>query len=265
MMPQSQEIREKQVRINGLEVNYKIVGQGPAILILHGWGRGSDSWSKVQISLASQGYCVAVPDLPGFGKSMPPQTAWGVKEYMEFTRKFADAVGFQNFFLVGHSFGGQIAALFAATHTERLGGLILAAAAVIRRKPEPRQRVLRFIAKAGNVILAPWPLSSFQPLARKILYRVLGSHDHIYSQGIMKKVHEKVVREDMSHILSAIACPTLVVWGDGDSVTPLEDGRTIQNMVPGASLAVLPGVSHRISNDAPERLSEIILRFVKGI
>ncbi len=65
-------MEEKELLINNLRANYKIAGQGPAILILHGWGGSSDSWLKVQEILANQGYRVVGPDFAGFGKSKSP-------------------------------------------------------------------------------------------------------------------------------------------------------------------------------------------------
>ena len=71
-----------QIAVGDILVNYEILGNKNKIplLILHGWGRGSDSYVEVMEKLSNQGYQTVVPDLPGFGKSAPPPSAWGVDD-----------------------------------------------------------------------------------------------------------------------------------------------------------------------------------------
>lgn len=264
-MEKSQWFEEKEVVINGINVNYKIAGQGVPFLILHGWGRGSDSWTEIQEKLAQAGFQVFVPDLPGFGKTPPPPAVWGIKEYAEFVLKFAEALKLNNFVLLGHSFGGQIAVQFAFQHPEKLKGIILCSAAVIRRKPKVKGRVLYFIAKIGTLFFSVWPLSIVQNTARKILYRLLGNNDYQYSQGIMKHIREKVIGEDVASVLQNIQVPTLIIWGDQDALTLIQDAYILKEKIPNSVLEVIPGVGHRPYNEAPERFFEIVLGFLKHL
>jgi len=258
-------MREEILNVQGLQVSCKIAGEGPVILILHGWGRGSDSWVEVQTNLVEKGYKVVVPDLPGFGKSELPQAVWGVDNYVDFVKTFAEKLNLGTFVLVGHSFGGQIALKFALKHPGMLKGLILYAAAVIRRPPSLRARAIGVLTKTGNVVLSVWPLSFFQPPAKKLLYKVLGSTDYLYERGIMKQVREKVLREDLSPYFSKVQIPTLILWGENDTITPLEDARIIHKAIPGASLAIVPGADHRIHHNMPDEVSKNIVEFAKKV
>jgi len=264
-MQKSQKLEGKKISIDGLEVNYKIAGKGPAILILHGWGRGSDSYIQVMEDIAKKGYQVVVPDLPGFGESQAPTSAWGVDEYVAFTRMFSERLNLETIVLLGHSFGGQIALKFALKHPEVLQGLILYAAAVIRRPPSLRAQVIGMFAKGGNTVLSVWPLSFLQPFAKKLLYKILGNTDYLYEKGIMKQVREKVLREDLSPYLSKVQIPTFILWGENDIITPLEDARMIHRAIPGASLVVVPGADHRIHHDKPDEVSKNILEFAEKL
>ena len=258
-------MREETLNVQGLQVSYKTAGEGPVILILHGWGRGSDSWVEVQTKLAQAGHRVVVPDLPGFGKSNPPPTVWGVDDYVKFVKVFAEQLSLETFVLLGHSFGGQIALKFALKHPGMLQGLILYAAAVIRRPPSLKAQTIGVFTKGGNAVLSIWPLSFLKPLAKKLLYRTLGNTDYLYEKGIMKEVREKVLREDLSPYFSKLQISTLILWGENDVITPLKDARMIHKAIPGASLAIVPGVGHRIHRDRPDEASKNILEFAKKL
>ncbi|MDP2664423.1 MAG: alpha/beta hydrolase [bacterium] len=262
LLDKSQEYIEKNTSVGGMNINYKIAGEGPAVLVLHGWGRGSDAWIGVQAMLSRAGYRVIVPDLPGFGKSALPATAWGIKEYAEFVKEFADTLGLQEFFLVGHSFGGQTAAMFATLYPQRVLRLILVGAAVVRRKPSLYTRSLSFVAKTGNMFFSFWPFSLLQPIIRKVFYKFLGSSDHLYTKGIMKEVRKNVIQEDLRYLLSHISKRTLIVWGDQDVTTPTKDAYIIQKLIPGSILKVVPGANHSFNGKESELISTM-LEFLK--
>ena len=74
-------MEEKRILNNGLKINYKVAGQGPVVLILHGWRSSLNTWETVQKILANMGYKVYLLDLPGFGKSDSPPKPWKVSDY----------------------------------------------------------------------------------------------------------------------------------------------------------------------------------------
>lgn len=261
-MGKSQYLEEKSIRISGIEVNCKITGQGMPFLLLHGWGRGTDAYIELQNKIANAGFQVFAPDFPGFGKSAPPSAAWGVEEYTRFVLDFANAFGLQNFVLFGHSFGGQVAANFAIQHFERVRKLILCAAAIVRKKPGFMKRILWLCAKTGNMFFSIWPFCIFQNIAGKALYRLLGTSDWKYSQGIMKKVRERVVRQDLSSLVSRIAVPTLIVWGDQDKATPVQEAYFLKEKIKNSVLEIIPGAGHRLFIEKPEDFFDIVLKFI---
>ena len=104
------------------------------ILILHGWGSQAERWSEVKELLENGGYRVYVPDLPGFGESLPPPQAWSVDDYVEWVRSFCEKENLSQIFLLGHSFGGSIAIKFVNYFPEKVQGLILVAPKLKRQK-----------------------------------------------------------------------------------------------------------------------------------
>ena len=257
-------MEEKSLYVQNIEVSYKIVGEGPAILILHGWGRGSDSWVEVQEKLAKAGYRVVVPDLPGFGQSELPQTVWGVNDYVAFAGKFAEKLNLGTFVLMGHSFVGQVALKFAHMYPEKIEKLVLVAPAAIRREPGQREIFIQRIAKTGGLALSFLPGEVLRNFARKVFARIIGRSDYLEAQGIKREIMQKVLREDLSHLFSQISTKTLLIWGENDRPVPLEDGYFMEKHIPHARLRVILQVGHRVNKEAPEKLQEIILEFLEN-
>lgn len=261
LFAKSQEFEEKNISVDGLSINYKIAGLGPAVLVLHGWGKGSDGYLGILNGLLRK-YKVYIPDMPGFGKSTAPATAWGVDEYAQFVLHFADITGLQSFILFGHSFGGQVASGVALLQPSRIQKLILCGAAVIRKNPTMKKKMLWLFAKMGNSFFSMWPFSLLQDIAGKAFYRLVGTKDWRYSQGIMKEVRKRVLLQDFSSLVSGIRVPTLIVWGDQDKATPIRDAYILKERIPNSTLEVIPGTGHRLYAEQPEKFFEIILKFL---
>ena len=253
----------KSVLVDGLSVHYKIAGEGSPLLILHGWGSSSISWAEFQDSLSLQGFQVIVPDLPGFGLSAPPATVWGIAEYTALIFGLAEKLGLQKFSLAGHSFGGQIAIQFAASHPEKIEKLILLAAAGIRKEPGKEAETVRFVAKFFNFFLSPIPSEGLKDFVRRICCRFIGRQDYAKTKGIMREVMAKVIREDLTHIFAHIKAPTLIIWGDKDKITPLEDAFVMKKHIKNSYLGIFPGAGHRIRAEAPKKLAETMVTFLR--
>ncbi len=258
------ELGQGMLSISGLHINYKITGNSSGcLLILHGWGGSLLSWAKVQELLSQNGFRVIALDLPGFGKSQPPQEVWGVEEYAQFVLEFAEEIGLGKFILLGHSFGGQIATYIAAHYPEKLEKLILVSPAAIRREPGMKTKLLGGVAKIGNVFISLIPISSLRKVVRKVFYKVIGKRDYAKAQGIMRDIFRKVTRQDMSPLFSKISTPTLLVWGEKDDYVPFSDAAILNKEIKNSKLITFPGVKHSPHLEVPEKLSNFILEFLK--
>ena len=87
--------------------------------------------------------------------------------------------------------------------------------------------------------------------------------DYVRTQGIMRDVFKKVITQDLTVKFSKIQAPTFIIWGDKDDLTPVQDAYLMNEMIPDSKLEIIPGVGHRLKNDAPEKLAEIIVAFLK--
>lgn len=231
------------------------------LVILHGWGASARSFDKIKGLLEQKGISVFVFDLPGFGSELAPKEAWSVDDYVEWARKRIENEG--KIILFGHSFGGRIAIKFAAKYPEKLAGLILCDAAGVTPRPKIKIAVFNFLSKIGNAIFSLPFLKFLQPLARKFVYWLSGERDYYYlKKSVMQKTFRLVIEENLRPHLTEIHVPTLIVWGEKDRMTPLNDAYTIHNGIAGSKMEILKNIGHNPHLECPEKLAEIIGSFL---
>ncbi|MFH1582158.1 MAG: alpha/beta hydrolase [bacterium] len=262
-------MREETILIKGLEVNYKIAGRGPAILVLHGWEGSSDSWLEVQNMLSKQGYAVLVLDFPGFGKSVPPNKPWSVGDYTEFLHSFIGKVEKREkefnspFFLLGHSFGGRISIKFCLKYPEKVKKLILCDSAGIRQNYDFKGFLIFLTARIGNALFTPKIMVRFKDSIRNLFYKLIRNRDYVKAKGVMKETIQKVLEEDLLPKLKNIKHKTLILWGSKDKMVPLKYGYIFNKNIKGSQMEVIKGIGHSPHLECPERLSRLMSNFFK--
>lgn len=225
-------------RYEDADVHYETSGSGPAVILLHGWGC-SHAYFAPLMELLSEKYTVYALDLPGFGDSPEPSTVWGVEDYVRMLEGFVDAVCPGTVSLVGHSFGGRMAILYASRHP--VGRLVLTDAAGLKPK-----RPLKYYIKVYSYKTARFFL--LKVLRRQDLFERYrtgrGSSDYQNASPKMKSILSKVVNEDFRSRLPYIQAPTLLFWGEQDTATPLSDAKEMEKRIPDAGLVSVPGAGH---------------------
>ncbi|GAG76383.1 unnamed protein product, partial [marine sediment metagenome] len=209
--------------IKGLEVNYEVIGEGKPLLILHGWGSNSERWQKVGELLAERGVKVIIPDLPGFGNSQRPSMAWDLDDYCEFIQEFIKLLNLEKFYLLGHSFGGALAVKCSLKFPEKIDKLFLVSAACFRRKVI-KKRFFCIIVKVLKIFSF---LPGYQSIRKGFYKFIIRKSDYLNTEGIMKDIYLKIIKEDLSGILSQVQIPTIIIWGEKDDVTKIKEARLI--------------------------------------
>lgn len=236
------------------------------ILIIHGWGSSAKNWSRVRELLENRGYKVFVPDLPGFGGNPPPEKYWSVDDYAKWVKEYCGKNNLSKFFLVGHSFGGGIAVKFTNYFSDMVDALILVAPKL------HRQKTVRYygglvLAKIGKCFFSNPILFFLRPIARKVLYALIGTKDYYQLElekiNIMKEIFKKVVEEDLIYCLAEISTPVLIIWGKKDQMTPVKDAYLVSKEIKGSKLEVIENGKHALNMENPEILAEKILNFIK--
>jgi pimeloyl-ACP methyl ester carboxylesterase len=245
-----------QVIVQDLATNYTRLGKGQPVLILHGWGDTSQSWSAFAKALSAH-YEVIIPDLPGFGGTEAPHEAWNLTCYAQFVHDFLQKIGIKPYAVIGHSNGGAIAIRGIGQGIFQADKLVLLASAGVRT---PRAiSGLQVMAKVGKAVSSPLPKKLRTSLRRK-LYEKAGS-DLLVAEHL-EATFKKIVRDDVRADAAYISTPTLLVYGDADTATPLKLGQELQNVIEGSRLEVVTGAGHFIHLDAAvdvQRLTEDFL------
>jgi pimeloyl-ACP methyl ester carboxylesterase len=252
--------------IDGIKINYQtfgpaspsLGGEGKPFLILHGWGSNSDRWVTVAEQISSKGFKVIVPDLPGFGKSDTLLTPWNMNQYIKWLEEFIKELNLSEFYLMGHSFGGALAVKLTIKHPQDIQKLFLVSAASVRKKTT-KKWAYKNLAKIAKKF-------SFLPgfaLFRKAFYKfIIRKSDYPYVEGIMKETFTNVIFEDLSQFTGFIRIPTVIIWGDKDKATPVEDAYFMNEKIKGSKLVIIEGAGHILNRECPETLAEKILENV---
>ncbi len=242
---------------NRSKVYYQEAGTGEPLLILHGWGASSETMKSLFIHFAKHGRCVKVLDFPGFGLSEPPPAVWGTDEYTEMVLAFLSEWGWKRTDIIAHSFGARVAVKLAvAGDGTKAGKLLLTGAAGIKRKSSiPLYKTI--ISKVGKVAGLFGPPGKW---VKDALYSVIGSADYL-SAGSMRSVLVKVVNENIESLYPAVKNETLLIWGEDDSATPLEDGRKMHSLLPNSKLETIPSAGHYAFAEKPEQFISMADRF----
>lgn len=246
---------EEKISINGLRINFRTIGEGRPLLILHGWGSKSERWQKVAELLAKNGIKVIIPDLPGFGKSDQPQTALEPEEYCKIIEDFIKILNLEKFYLLGHSFGGALAVKCTLDFPEKINKLFLVAAACFRKR-SLKKRFFYAISKVFKI----FSFLPFYSYVRKGFYKYIVCSDYPYTDGVMKDIYLKIIKKDLSDILPKIQNPTVIIWGEKDKITPLKEAYSIKEKIKNSKLIIIPEGSHDLEQKLPEKLSEIIIQ-----
>jgi pimeloyl-ACP methyl ester carboxylesterase len=226
-----------------------VQGEGPAALLLHGWGAEGASLQPLIAHLA-QRYRTITPDLPGFGGTALPPTDWGVDDYAAWTAQLLARLGVGRALLLGHSNGGRISIVLAATRPALVDRLALVDSAGLRPERSAKQRAAAPVSKLGR---AASTLPLVGPVADRLRgrwHRALGAEDYA-SAGPLRGTFVKIVNRDLRDLLPRVQAPTLLLWGAHDDATPVADGETMARLIPNARLVVLPGAGHYSYLDRP--------------
>jgi pimeloyl-ACP methyl ester carboxylesterase len=220
----------------------------PRVLALHGWRRDRADFREVL-----QGLDALAVDLPGFGASPPPPSAWGGSEYARALEPVLDDMA-TPVVVIGHSFGGRVAAHLAAAWPDRVAGLVLAGVPLLRVTTPPPPALSFRLAKALNRIGL---VSDTKMEERR---RQTGSGDYRAATGVMRDVFVHLVHETYEEQLKQIAAPVELVWGDNDTEAPLLVAERAAELLEHPSVTVIPGAGHLTPLTAPVELRRAIVR-----
>jgi pimeloyl-ACP methyl ester carboxylesterase len=288
-MPMPEHWTHQYAVINGLRFHYVEAGSGPLVVLLHGFPEFWYSWKKQIPALSEAGFRVLAPDLRGYNESDKPE---GVANY-RVDLLVQDVVGLiqhageQQAVVVGHDWGGGVAWAVAMRRPEVVRRLVILNAphpAAYRREVRKPAQMLRswyilffqlpwlpeWLLRLGNQALLarafrrqPVHPDAFTPedieqykkalnqpgalTAALNYYRALGRHRRASFRGVR-----------------TISAPTLLIWGERDPYLGIRLTEGLERWVHDLRIERLPDASHWVQNDAPERVNQLLVQFLRG-
>ncbi len=234
------------IEVDGYNICYKISGNGEeTVVMLQGWGTDLGVYDSVAESI-NEKYTFVQFDLPGFGGSDEPREAWNVDAYADFFCQFMEALNIKKATLIGHSYGGRVIIKLAAREklSFEISRIVLIDSAGILPKRTFKQKVnikkYKILKKILNMKLV---YAMFPELIDDWRSRQ-GSADYRNASPMMRKCLVMAVNEDLTDLLPSIKQDTLLIWGDKDTATPIEDAKIMEEKIPNSGLAVLKGTGH---------------------
>lgn len=249
-------------KIDGISVNYIDEGAGEIVLLLHGWGANIILYRGV-IDTLKQGRRVIALDMPGFGKTPEPPVPWCVDDYVDFVLKFIASFSIKRLSVVVHSFGGRV--FFKMNARENLPFAIeravLIDSAGILPKKTLRQKMSLRCYKIGKAFMSTKAMHFLYPDAVEDMRRRRGSSDYNNATPLMRATLVKVVNEDLESFIHLVKCPTLLIWGDLDTATPIGDARRMEELIADAGLVVCEGAGHFSFAEQPVKANGALKAF----
>jgi pimeloyl-ACP methyl ester carboxylesterase len=248
------ELRPHQADFGAYRIHWVETGQGEdAVALVHGLSGSSRWWARNIRGLAAH-YRVLVPDVVGFGRSrLSASRLPDVPALAAVLGEWLGVAANGPAHLVGHSMGGQLAIHVAARFGDCIKRLVLVDAAGLPRPLTPRM-VTRFAYE-----MAPprqWGDPTFLPV-------MLGDALSAGPWNVMRALRH-ILRDDVRPLLPDIRQPTLLLWGERDSIIPPLHGEEMRRLIPGSRLLVLRGTYHNPMVDAPEAFNRAVLSFLAG-
>ena len=269
----------KRVEVDGTPVNYVDIGEGELepIVFVHGLGGQWQNWLE-NIPRAAQERRVIALDLPAFGLSPPPRDGITIPGYGRCVDTVCDKLGLGRVDMVGNSMGGFVAAEVAIQTPERIDQLILVSAAGIGSADVAKAPILtigRVLGAIATHTAALDPFLASRPKCRHAALALVARHpsrlkgDLAYEgffKGAGKPGFQEALKANLEYDfrdrLPEIRHPTLIVWGENDSIIPVRDANEFERLIPDSRKVVMKETGHVPMAERPNTFNDLMLEFL---
>ena len=267
------------VDVHGTPTNYVDLGSGERepVLFVHGLGGQWQNWLENLPRVAEERRALAL-DLPGFGLTPEPREEVTIPGYGRFVEAFCERLGLGEVAIVGNSMGGFIAAEVAIQVPSRSSRLVLVSAAgissagILRTPIFTAGRLLGAIATntvARHRAFAVRPMTRHLSLALVARYPGLLRPDLAYEglyKGSGKPGFDDALRAcldyDFTDRLPEVSVPTLILWGENDSIIPVRDANEFERLIPDSRKVLMRETGHIPMAERPQAFNDVLMGFL---
>jgi esterase len=274
---QENEPIDKHIQVNGMNFHYLEWGDpaSPTILMLHGGSQQAHSWDFVSLPLSEHYYILAL-DQRGHGDSdWATDGDYSIEAHQRDIDSIVEAIGLNDFHLIGHSMGGRNSYVWASRHPDALRSLV-----IVDTGPEAQTRGRNRIQSFREL---PDELDSFDEFAQRVQEytgrtqeQVLGALKYSIRQrsdGKWTWKYDKLLRtpgtrnpqwtpEQLWQAVARITCPTLVVRGGDSDIFADETMRKMQQVIPNCTTVTVPRAGHLVAGDNPADFLRAVQEFL---
>jgi pimeloyl-ACP methyl ester carboxylesterase len=262
------------IDVNNVSLGYDDHGIGIPVIFLHAFPLNRSMWEGEMIALLQDGrYRLVSLDWRGFGESEITSEISTMELFANDVAGVMDALGIEKAILCGLSMGGYAAFAFLRKYPQRLHGLILAdtrPGADSEEAKANRENVARIAETQGSAAIAdlqlPRLISDYtRQNAPEVELRIRQMIEAATPQGIAAASLGMAQRADSTDLLAEIICPTLVVVGEQDALTPPNAAQDYAARIPNAQFVVIPRAGHLSNLEQPEAFLQAIRNFLQTI
>ena len=273
----------EKVLIHGREVGYRLEGQGPLLVLVHGMAGSGATWERVIPALAER-FTVLAPDLPGHGSSAKPVDGdYSLGAFASIVRDLMITLGHARGTIVGQSLGGGVAMQFAYQFPSRCERLVLVGSGGLGREVSPLLRALAFpgveflypvifasaLRDVGRGVLAGLAKIGLRPSA--YVDQVWQGYESLTEpdtraafartlRSVVDATGQRVSAHDRLPLAADI--PTLIIWGADDAIIPSRHAADAHTTLPSSRVEIFERVGHFPHCEAPERFVQVLTDFL---
>jgi pimeloyl-ACP methyl ester carboxylesterase len=224
------------------------MGSGDPIIFIHRWG--SDGYSLHSLAaLAARTHTVFTIDLPGFGKSENPPHHWGLEGYSFVIKEFIAKKHLKCVTLVGHGIGSAIAITLISQSPQLIAKFILISCPINRNTYiSPAAKMMRKIPRNNPM------LKLIYPPAMRLYYHMFHNASELHVNPALEANFRKIILQDVKQKLKRCMIPTLIVWGENDTVTPVIHAHEIHQLISHSQIAIIPKGLHDVPMENPSEV-----------
>ena len=265
----------KSMALDEGRVQYLEGGNGPTLVLLHGFGANKDNWNKLTMYLQKHFHVIAL-DIPGFGQSFKmPDVDYSLASQLARVHEFVKKLGLSEFQLCGNSYGGYLAANYAATYCHKVTKLTLLNPLGVGSAVQ--SEVFNDVVTGRKNLLLPAKFEEFTCLFKKCFSQApyvpsfvikCLAQDAVNSIGLNNKLFHQVhlVKQDKIEFEQAIECslqqylgPIEVVWGNSDEILHPQGANVLANELPNTKVLNLDNVGHLPMLEQPKKLAKFMV------
>lgn len=248
----------KRVTIEGINSAYVELGEGPTIVFLHGAYVRASTYSAL-LERLSERFHVIAPDLPGFGDSQTPPTAWSLAEYSIWLEGLLTTLNIEKAMLVGHSFGGGIA-LYSAAKSKRVERAIVIDSLGIPTTYGRLELFTRqYILHTYNAFSSMMSVGPYLCMTKDFFVNLF---KRPFTFCRIQQILINIIRSSFPQQFS-LSVPLLIIWGRQDEILPLANALEIESHAPISTLVEVDGFHDWLIYE-PEKAAKRIIEFVES-